>query len=71
LLQYFGYATSQQEEKMDKQMIEKIRKRLDGFPENKISALIDYIEFLKRKDNAPTEKKEKHHPKIYFMEAGP
>jgi len=33
---------------MDKQIIDKVVKYLDGFPESKITSLLDYIEYLKQ-----------------------
>ena len=56
---------------MDKQTIKEIIKRLNGFPENKVSSLIDFIEFLKPNDNTQEEIREIYHTKGYFPEAGP
>ena len=53
---------------MEKQITDEIKKRLDGFPEDKIASLIDYIEFLKRDE---TLQKESNTPKGFFLEAGP
>ncbi len=41
---------------MDKQIINEVIKNLDGFPTNKISSLLDYIEFLKQDEFTEEEK---------------
>ena len=42
---------------MDKQIVDKVVKYLDGFPENKITSLLDYIEFLKQDEFTEEEKR--------------
>jgi hypothetical protein len=42
---------------MNKQIIDKVVEYLDGFPENKITSLLDYIEFLKQDEFTEQEKK--------------
>jgi len=42
---------------MDKQIIDKVVKYLDDFPENKITSLLDYIEFLKQDEFTAEEKR--------------
>ena len=41
---------------MDKQIINEVIKNLDGFPTNKISSLLDYIEFWKPDEFTEEEK---------------
>ena len=41
---------------MEKQIINEVIKNLDGFPTNKISSLLDYIEFLKQDEFTEEEK---------------
>jgi len=61
------------ERKMTKQSINNILKHLDDFPENKISSLINYIEFLKQRDTINiTRKREENFSNINKgIEAGP
>ena len=42
---------------MDKQIIETVVKYLDGFPESKVTSLLDYIEFLKQDEFTEEEKR--------------
>ena len=58
---------------MTKQSISRILKLLDGFPENKIYSLIDYVEFLKQRDIfAINEEKENRFSNIKEgLQAGP
>jgi hypothetical protein len=42
---------------MNKQIIDKVVEYLDGFPESKITSLLDYIEFLKQDEFTEQEKK--------------
>jgi hypothetical protein len=42
---------------MDKQIIDRVVKYLDGFPEGKITSLLDYIEFLKQDEFTEEEKR--------------
>jgi hypothetical protein len=41
---------------MDKQIIDKVVKYLDGFPESKITSLLDYIEYLKQDEFTEEER---------------
>jgi hypothetical protein len=43
--------------KMDKQIVDKVVKYLDDFPESKITSLLDYIEFLKQDEFTEEEKR--------------
>jgi hypothetical protein len=45
------------EVKMDKQIIDTVVKYLDGFPESKVTSLLDYIEFLKQDEFTEEEKR--------------
>ena len=57
---------------MEKQIIDDIIKRVDVLSDDKISSLIDYIEFLKHNGGVRMEKeKENHHPREYVLEEGP
>ena len=42
---------------MDKQIVDKVVKYLDDFPESKITSLLDYIEFLKQDEFTEEEKR--------------
>ena len=42
---------------MNKQIIDEVVKHLNGFPESKISSLLDYIEFLKHDEFTEEEKR--------------
>ena len=56
---------------MNKQILHDIEERLEGFPEERIPELIDYIESRMQPDNATIEKRLKTLRKEYFPEAGP
>ncbi len=56
---------------MDKHISQDIKARLEGFPEEKIPELIDYIESLRQTDKANTEERQKTPKQEGFPEAGP
>ena len=56
---------------MDSHMTEEIARRLDGFPDDKIDYLLDYIEFLKLDETVKPEKRKTPPSSSYFLEAGP
>ena len=55
---------------MDKHISQDIKERLEGFPEESIPKLIDYIELLKQNHKAKIEKPTKPLKQEYFSEAG-
>lgn len=42
---------------MEKQIVDQVVKHLDGFPETKVSSLLDYIEYLKQDEFTEEERK--------------
>ena len=56
---------------MEKHILQDIQARLEGFPEERIPDLIDYIKTLKRTDTPKTDKRLKRHKQEHFPEAGP
>jgi hypothetical protein len=67
---YFG---SEQllREKMDKHILQDIQTRLEGFPEERVPDLIDYIESQLPPDKPKLDKQLKTLKQDYFPEAGP
>jgi hypothetical protein len=56
---------------MDKHIRHDIEERLEGFPEERIPELIDYIESRMQPDKANIKKRLKTLKQEYFPEAGP
>ena len=56
---------------MDKHLSQHINERLEGFLEERIPELIDFIEFLKQNNKAYIEKSIKTRKMVCFPEAGP
>jgi hypothetical protein len=59
------------EGKMEKHILEDILARLEGYPEERIPDLIDYIENQRQSDKPEMEKQLKTPKQEYFPEAGP
>ena len=56
---------------MEKDILQDIQARLEGFPEDRIPDLIDYIETHMQSDKSKIVKRLKTIKQEYFPEAGP
>jgi hypothetical protein len=56
---------------MEKRILQDIQARLEGFPEERIPDLIDYIETQLQSDQPEIDKRLKTLKQEYFPEAGP
>ena len=56
---------------MDKHILQDINARLEGFPEERVPDLIDYIESQMQPDKPKIDKRLNTHKQEYFPEAGP